>query len=147
MVKFVAGVAVFAALIMADSEVKVKMQDLPAAVQSAAREQLKNATLVGLNKEVEGGKTVYEVETKVNGHSRDVSLDAKGAVVEIEEETEFAAIPPAARDALTKLAAGGKMGKVETVTAGSSVSYETVVTKGGKRKEVAVNADGSPHKE
>ena len=147
MMKFVAGVAVSAALLMADSEVKVKMQDLPAPVQKAAREQLKNATLVGLNKEVEGGKTVYEVETKVNGHSRDVSLDAKGAVVEIEEETDVAAIPAPAREALTKLAAGGKMGKVETVTAGSSVSYETVVTKGRRHKEVAVNADGSRHKE
>jgi len=102
---------------------------------------------VGLNKEVEGGKTVYEVETKLNGHSRDVSLDAKGAVVEIEEETDIAAIPAPARDALTKLSAGGKMGKVETVTAGSAVSYETVVTRGGRHKEVAVNADGSPHKE
>lgn len=147
MMKFVASLAVFAALLVADSEVKVKMQDLPAPVRKAAQEQLKNATLVGLNKEVEGGKTVYEVETRVNGHSRDVSLDAKGSVVEIEEETDIAAIPAAAREALTKLAAGGKMGKVETVTSGAAVSYETVVTRGGKRKEVAVNADGSPHKE
>lgn len=100
-----------------------------------------------MNKEAEAGKTRYEVETKVNGHSRDVSLDARGNLVEIEEETDIAAIPSAAREALTKLAAGGKMGKVETVTSGSAVSYETVVTRGGKHKEVAVNADGSSHKE
>ena len=41
------------------AESKVKMEDLPSAVQKAAREQSKNATLVGLSKEVEGGKTVY----------------------------------------------------------------------------------------
>jgi hypothetical protein len=147
MMKLAAGVAVSAALLMADTEVKVKMQDLPAPVQKAARELLKSATLVGLNKEVEGGKTVYEVETKLNGRSRDVSLDSNGTVVEVEEETDISAIPAAARDALTRLAAGGKMGKVETVTAGSAVSYETVVTRAGRHKEVAVNADGSPHKE
>jgi hypothetical protein len=43
MMKVLAGMIVSAALLTADNEVKVKMQDLPAPVQKAAREQLKNA--------------------------------------------------------------------------------------------------------
>jgi len=144
--KIVTGFVFTAAMLFA-ADVKVKMQDLPPAVQKAAREQLKSATLVGLSTEVENGKTSYEVETKVNGRSRDVALDAKGSVIEVEEEADIAAIPAAARAALNKLAAGGKLGKIETVTAGSNISYETVVAKNGKHHEVAVNADGSPHKE
>jgi hypothetical protein len=33
--------------------------------------------------------------------------------------------------------------KLETITQGSVVSYEAVVEKGGKKSEVAVDADGS----
>ena len=45
-----------------DKEVKVKMQDLPLAVQKTVREQAKGATLHGLSKEIEDGKTFYEAE-------------------------------------------------------------------------------------
>ena len=66
------------------AETKVKMTDLPLAVQAAVKEQTKTATLVGLSKEKERGKTVYEVETKMNGKTRDLLIDATGAIVEIE---------------------------------------------------------------
>jgi len=42
---------------------KIKMQDLPPTVQQTVKEQTRNATLVGLMKEVENGKTVFELET------------------------------------------------------------------------------------
>ena len=128
------------------AETKVKMQDLPAAVQNAVKEQTKDATLVGLNKETENGQTVFEVETKVNGRTRDLLLDKTGAVIEVEEEVDLNSIPAAAKEAIQKKAAGAKINKVETVTKGSTVSYEAAITKNGKKSEVAVNADGSPHK-
>src|ERR1700680_564151 len=82
------------------AESKIKMEDLPPAVQKAAREQAKNATLVGLSKEVEGGRTLYEVETKVNGKTRDLLLDQNGSVVEIEEEVDLSSLPVAAKEAI-----------------------------------------------
>src|ERR1700719_1818206 len=103
------------------AESMVKMENLPPAVQKAAREQSKNATLVGLSKEVEGGKTVYEVETKVNGKTRDLLLDQSGAVVEIEEEVDLNSLPPAAKEAIQQKLAGRKLKKVESVTKGSTV--------------------------
>ena len=129
------------------AETKVKMEDLPLAVQKTAKEQSKNATLVGLSKEVEGGKTVYEVETKVNGKSRDLLLDATGAVIEVEEEVEMNSLPVGAREAIQRKIGGGKLKKVEAVTKGSSVSYEaSYVGKLGKTAEFAVNADGTAHR-
>ncbi len=135
----------FTAAAVADT--KVKMEDLPAAVQKAVKEQTRSADLVGLSKEVEKGKTMYEVETKVNGKSRDLLLDSTGAVVEVEEEVDLNSVPAAAKAAIEKKAAGGTIKKVETVTKGSAVSYEAAIkTKAGKNIEVGVNADGSVHK-
>jgi uncharacterized membrane protein YkoI len=129
------------------AETKVKMESLPAAVYAAVKEQTKNATLVGLSKETEKGKTQYEVSTTVNGKSRDVTLDATGAVVEVEEEVELATVPLAAKVAIEKRAAGGSIRKVERLTAGASISYESAITtRAGKETEVGVNADGTPHK-
>ena len=47
------SLAILLAGSLAAAETKVRMQDLPQAVQDAVKEQTRNATLVGLNKEVE----------------------------------------------------------------------------------------------
>ncbi|HEX3746228.1 MAG TPA: hypothetical protein VHW09_19950 [Bryobacteraceae bacterium] len=129
-------------------EVKVQMKELPPAVQKTVLEQTRTASLRGLTKEVENGKTFYEAETTVNGKSRDVLIDSSGAVVEVEEATSLEAIPAAARKALEQEAgASGKILTVETVTRGTAVSYEAEMQKGGKKSEYAVHADGSRARE
>jgi len=122
---------------------KVKMQDLPPTVQQTVKEQTKNATLVGLMKEVENGKTVFELETRVNGRGRDLMIDGSGAVLSVEEEVTLDSIPAAARAAIEKQAAGGKITKIETLTKGRTVTYEAAVVRKGKTSEIAVAADGS----
>ena len=130
------------------AEKKVKLEDLPAGVQAAVREQTKNATLVGLSSEKENGKTMYEAETKVGGRSRDLLFDQTGALVETEEEVDMEIVPAHAKSAIQKRAAGGTISKVEKVTAGAAISYEAVIRmKSGKTVEYAVNADGTSHKE
>src|ERR1700736_5549503 len=113
----IASTVVCAALVAA-SEKKVALKDVPAAVQQAIKEQSKGATLKGVATEVENGKTMYEAELKVNGHSKDITFDAQGQVVSVEEETTLQQIPGAARDAIQKAAANGKVIEVETVTEG-----------------------------
>ena len=63
------------------SEKPIAMKDLPAAVQRTVQEQSKGAAILHLSREVEGGKTVYEVEMKVKGLGKDVTIDASGAVI------------------------------------------------------------------
>ena len=119
---------------------KVQRKDLPAAVQKTVQaEEAKGATIVGLATEVDGGKTMYEVETTVAGKTKDLLLNAAGAIVETEEETAIDAVPAAVK---ASLEARGKVVKVETVTKGHSVTYEAVVEKNGKQTEIAVNAAG-----
>ena len=62
------------------------MKDLPPAVQQSVQAQTAGAQIKGFSKETEKGKTVYEVETLVNGKTRDITLDATGAVVELDED-------------------------------------------------------------
>ena len=128
----------------AAADKKVQMKDLPAAVQKTVQaEEAKGATIVGLATEVESGKKMYEVETTVGGHTRDLLLDSTGRIVETEEETALDVVPAAVKTALD---ARGKVGRVETVTRGTRVTYEATVEKNGKNTEVAVNAAGKPIK-
>jgi len=147
MIYRITALAAAASLSLLASETRVQMKDLPEPVQKTVREQTKSAKLRGLAKEVEKGKIFYEAETTVNGKSRDILIDATGAIVEVEQATTLESIPDAAQKAFKRAAGYGKILTVETVIKGSVVSYEAVVQKGGKKSEVAVNADGSIKKD
>ena len=117
------------------------MKDLPPAVQQAIKDQ-GGATVRGLAKEVDKGKTLYEAELTVNGHSKDIMFDEQGTMVSVEEESALDQIPPAARTAIEKATGSGKVSAVEKLTEGGHVFYEAQVTKGGKTSEVKVDASG-----
>jgi uncharacterized membrane protein YkoI len=123
------------------SERKITMKDLPPAVQQAIKEQ-GGATVRGLAKEVDKGKTLYEAELTVNGRSKDIMFDEQGTMVSVEEESALDQIPPPARAAIEKAAGSGKVLAVEKLTEGGNVFYEAQVTKGGKTSEVKVDASG-----
>ena len=79
----------------------------------------------------------------LRGQLRDLLFDASGKLVETEEETPLSAVPPAVK---TALEARGKVLKVETLTKGSTVTYEAQVEKNGKKSEVEVDANGKTPK-
>jgi Putative beta-lactamase-inhibitor-like, PepSY-like len=132
---------------LAAAEKKVQMSDLPPAVQQAVQEQTKGAQIHGLSKETEKGQTQYEVETTAQGKSRDLTFDDKGMLIEVEQEVAIDSLPQAARAAIEKRTAGGRIVKVETVTRGAITTYEASYSKAGHTHEVGVKADGSPVKD
>jgi uncharacterized membrane protein YkoI len=139
--------AVVLALVLAvgasAQEKKIKKSDLPPAVQKTADEQSKGATVKGYSTEVEDGKTLYEVELTVNGHSKDVSMSPEGAVVEVEEEVTLDSLPAEVREGLKKKAGAGKITKVESLTKQDKlVAYEAQVRTNGKKSEVQVGPKG-----
>src|SRR5215469_18245778 len=97
-------------------EKKLQRSDLPVAVQKTVDEQSKGATVKGFSTEVEDGKKIYEVELTVNGHTKDISMDSQGHVLEIEEEVSLESLPSAVKEGLTKAAGKGTIQKVETLT-------------------------------
>ena len=52
------------------AEGKSTLADLPAPVRATVEAETRNATLKGVSKEQENGKTVYELESLVNGRTR-----------------------------------------------------------------------------
>jgi hypothetical protein len=64
----------------------IKRSDLPAGVEKTVASQSSGATIQGFSEERDNGKTFYEAEMMVNGHSKDVLMDASGAILEVEKQ-------------------------------------------------------------
>lgn len=97
-------------------EKKIKRPELPPAVEKAVVEQSRGATIRGFSEEKENGRTTYEVEMLLDGHSKDVQMDPNGAVIEIEERVDLQAVSSEVRAGLQAKAGKGKITKVESIT-------------------------------
>jgi hypothetical protein len=126
-------------------EKRIKRSELPTAVEKTVVEQSKGATIRGFSEEKEKGRTTYEAEMLVNGHTKDVQMDANGAVIEIEEQLDIQAVPAGVRAGLQAKAGKGKITKIESITKKDKlVAYEAQVVTDGKESEVQVGSDGKP---
>jgi uncharacterized membrane protein YkoI len=126
-------------------EKKIERKDLPPAVEKTVVTQSQGATVKGFSQEEENGQTYYEAEMTINGHSKDVLIDASGAVVEIEEQVTLDSLSSAVRDGLQAKAGPGKIVKIESLTKHDKlVAYEAKVQTSGKKKELQVGPDGKP---
>jgi hypothetical protein len=126
-----------------DQEKKIQRSDLPAPVEKAVVVQSKGATIRGFSQEKENGHLYYEAELMVNGHTKDVLVEANGSVVEIEEQVSTESLPADVRQGLQDKAGKGKLVKVETLTKKDKlVAYEAKVLTNGKTSEVQVGPDG-----
>ena len=141
---FLTALLFCAALSGADTEKKIKMKDLPPAVQAAVKDLTRdNAVLAGLAKEVENGKTMYEAELKVNGHTKDVTIDETGKIVTTEEEVSLASLPTPAREAMQKAVGKRKLARLEAVTKDGTTYYEGLIKSGFKKTEVKIDPAGN----
>lgn len=119
---------------------KVQLKDLPPSVQQAVKAETKDGVILGYAEEREQGKVFYEVETKVKGLRRDLLFDAAGALDAVEQEMTPDAVPAAVQAAFNAM---GKVLKVESITKGSTVTYEAhIQKKDGKKSEVVVDTQG-----
>ncbi len=127
----------------------LQLKDLPAAVQKTMQANLNGGEIKNIVKEKENGVEQYEVESLLNGKTRDFNVDLKGNLLVIEEATTIDAIPAAAKASILKKVADGKLGTVETFTkTGQPMMYEAAYEdKQGKKHEVLVSSDGTEAKE
>jgi hypothetical protein len=143
--KFAVIAAMSLATLLLAQDKKIQRADLAPAVEKTVAAQTQGATIKGFSQEKENGQTYYAAETTVNGHSKDITIDANGAVVEIEEQVALDSLPSAAREGLQAKAGEGKILKVEALTKHDKlVTYETKVQTAGKKKEIQVGPDGQP---
>jgi len=118
---------------------------VPAKVEKAVATQSQGAVIRGFSQEKEHGRVYYEAQMIVDGHSKDVLFDAKGDVVEIEEQVTLDSLPVAVKDGLQAKAGKGTVTRVESlVKQGKLVAYEAQITANGKGSEVQVSPEGRP---
>ncbi len=124
-------------------EKKLKREQLPPAVEKTVARESQGATINGFATEIENGKRLYEVELTVDGHSKDISMDKNGNIVEVEAEVAMDSLPSAVQAGLRKAAGAGTIGKIESLTKnGKLVAYEAHVKAGTKRSEIQVGPNG-----
>lgn len=133
---------VFGAALAAAGGPGLALKDLPPAAQKTIREQTRGSRILKIDREERDGAMVYEVETQTQGRRRDLLVSSSGEVLEIEQEVEWNSVPPAAREALARKAAGGKIVKVEQVARNGRVIYEASIRRQGKTEETEVTANG-----
>jgi len=119
---------------------RVDLSKYPAPVRATIEAETKNATIKKVTKETKKGQVQYEVETIVNGHTRDFNVDPSGKILVDEEEIALDAAPAAVRDALKPYA---KVVRLEKVTQNGRTTYEaSVQAKNGKRSSLELDANG-----
>jgi hypothetical protein len=124
-------------------EHRIERSALPRDVERTLTAVSAGAAVRGLSAETERGVTFYEAELVVDGRSKDVLIDAAGAVVEIEEEVGLDALPARVREALLRHAGRSQIVRVESVTRnGSPVAYEARIQTVAKQYEIEVDSEG-----
>jgi len=145
-IKIEVGTVIIVLLLTATAhaqERKLTRAQLPPAVEKTVAAESQGATIKGFATEVEKGTRLYEVELEVNGHSKDISMDKNGNIVEVEEQVTMDSLSVPVQDALKAAARKGTIGKIESLTKnGKLVAYEAHVTTGKKRSEIQVGPNG-----
>lgn len=124
-------------------EQSIKRKDVPKAILAAFEKTYSKATIKGYAKEVDDGKTVYEVESVEGTVHRDITYMADGSVVSIEESLPVSELSDVIRNAAEKQYPGSKISGCEKVTKICIMQYELVVTAGKQKHELVLNPDGT----
>jgi hypothetical protein len=140
----VSAVLLVTALIATADEEKVALDKLPQGVVDAVKARFPKAKLVEAAKEVEGGKTVFEVSIKNGKRSIDVTVSAEGKILSIEREIAVQKLPKAVKDAFDAKYPNATVKLVEEISKPDTVAaYELViVTASSQNLEVSFDPQG-----
>ena len=120
----------------------IPLDKVPPAVMAAVKAKFPGAEIKGAEKEVEDGKTTFEIELKDAGRDVDVALSADGTILEIEKELPIADLPRPVAAAVKAKYPKATLKTAEEITKGEAKSYEVVVEEAGRKKEVALDSKG-----
>ena len=128
------------------SNAALSIKGAPEAVAKTVMEQLGSGTLAGFTTEKEKGQTLYEAEMKINGRSKNLLIDASGAIKEVELETTLSELAPAVQSEVQKSVGKSKILSMESLTKGGKLAGFELQIKDAKGKEsgLKLNAAGKP---
>ena len=134
-----------AAAVEVPIEQSQKVKALPEAVQKTVRAEGQGALIRNvLTEKGTDGATVYEVEMRIGGLTKDIVVGADGTCLVSERQMKRATVPPAVMAAIDKGAAGRKIKMIESVSKlGKLEYYEAHVVSGKTLVEIKVSPEGA----
>ncbi len=146
------------------NEVKVTIDQVPAAVAQTLRSEAGNGTIDEIAQETKNGVVTYEADITKDGKEFEAKVAADGTLIKIKEEKQdeegdeagekaegneagevtvnFADLPPAAQATIKQFAGAGTIDEVEKEVKDGATVYSADVTKDGQTFDVIVGADG-----
>jgi uncharacterized membrane protein YkoI len=124
-------------------ETRVSLAELPDAARATVNQVTTGGKVDQINKEVERGKVVYDVEATVGGkHLEFLIADADGAVLGTEVPIEYSELPEPVRAAAEKYFGSATGLKAMKGVEYGETSYEIEGNKNGKTVEVTFDTKG-----
>src|SRR5579871_6839912 len=126
-----------------EKEETVSMDKVPQAVKDTLKQYASESDVKTAEKGDQDGTKVFEFDITQGKHSFEVAIATDGTFMGTEEDIQLTDMPEAAQAALKAQAGDGKMSGFEkAVDKNHKTTYEADIKKGGKKFEVAVDADG-----
>lgn len=151
----VVGVVAFAAWAAQEDEERVTLDQVPAAVKATILREAAGGEIKEIERETEGGKTVYEAKYVRDGRTAEIMVTPAGRLVaeggeeqeskaeEQEREVTEAEVPAPALAALKKLAGGAKITEfAEEIEHGSTFYEGSWKTAAGTNVDALVTSAG-----
>lgn len=140
-----------------DGDVKVTMNDLPAAVSATLQQVVGTGTIKEIEKEADGS---YSADVIKDGQKFDVEIAADGTLIKNEVEKDhkckkdkesdedeavvtLSDVPAAVAATIQNAAGSGTIDKIEKKSKEGKALYEADITVDGKKLEVKVAEDGT----
>jgi Putative beta-lactamase-inhibitor-like, PepSY-like len=127
---------------------KVPLDKIPEKIMAAIKDRFPDAELTSVEKEIENGISVFDVELKQKGRKFEAEIKEDGTIIEIEKETAAKDFPAACADAIKAKYPQAKIEEIMEVNKvegkkETPIHYECVLSEPGKKSfEVVVALDG-----
>jgi hypothetical protein len=126
----------------AEQEQAIECDSVPAAVRKAFQTAYPKATIQGCAKEVEDGKTAYEISSTEGKTRRDILYYEDGKLILVEEAIDTADLPKPVQQVLTEALADQKIELVEKLMRNDTVTYEIQSTQADVGLETVFDSSG-----
>ncbi len=133
-----------------DRKASMNVNDLPAAVQKAVREQAGGRAVEDIDKETWNGQTVYEVEFKEKGPNSRVYVAVDGSLVVNKDAksntymgAQLSETPAAVQAAVKSAAAGAEVADVDREMEDGQVVYDVEIRQDGLNRHLKIAESGA----
>src|SRR5262245_50467662 len=97
-------------------EQKIACRTVPTAVRTAFEKEFPKAKIKHCSREVEKGKTAYEIASVDGETGRDVMFHADGTKISVEETIAFGSVPEPVQQVVKDKFPGGEIARAEKIT-------------------------------